>query len=201
MYGEICPIRASGEVMKSKSVLSTVPVVLLTAVLVAADPAIGGPQDNQQSKEVAATSTEKTSTAGCGLLPRSLLEKMLGQAFEDEPMETKAPPAYDGAWGTSCRFSPKPPFTRGHQTTVDFVIYVESSAAAAKRTFDQAGVVLADKTKPKPSGLGDEAYWGITEDEPSMLHVLKGKTHYSLELEPANDSKLLELAAAVSGKL
>jgi hypothetical protein len=57
-------------------------------------------------------------------------------------METKSPPAYDGGWGTSCRFSPKPRFTKGHQTTVDFVIYTETSAAKARQTFDQTGAVI-----------------------------------------------------------
>jgi hypothetical protein len=93
------------------------------------------------------------------------------------------------------------PSTKGHQTTVDFVIYTEASAAKAKQTFDQAAAFIKDKAKPTPSGLGDEAYWGLTDDEPAMLHVLKGKSHYSLELEPANDSKLLELAAAVSARI
>jgi hypothetical protein len=190
--------------MKPKSAVSPVSSILLIAIVISSCPAHAAtPQQNQHSKQGSAPSQKKmeTSAAGCSLLPISLLEKMFGEVFEDEPMETKAPPAYDGAWGTSCRFSPKPPFTRGHQTTVDFVIYTEASAAKAKQTFDQVAAFIKDKARTTPSGLGDDAYWGITDDEPAMLHVLKGKSHYSLELEPANDSKLLELAAAVTGRI
>lgn len=135
----------------------------------------------------------------CAFLPISLLEKTFGQKFEDEPMKTPMPPAYDGAAGTTCRFSPQPPFTKAHPT-VDFTIFVEASAAKAKETFDKAGAFFADKSKPAPSGLGDEAYWQTDSDEP-QLHVLKGKAHYSLGIEPANDGQLVGLARAITARL
>jgi len=38
------------------------------------------------------------------LVPISLLEQTFGEKFDDPPLETKAPPAYDGAFGTNCQF-------------------------------------------------------------------------------------------------
>lgn len=140
------------------------------------------------------------SRSACALLPISLLEKTFSEKFDDDPLETKMPPAYDGAWGTTCKFSPKPPFTKEHPTTVEFIVFVEASPAAAKQTFDQAAAYLTDNAKPKP-GIGDSSYWALAQRNKQRIAVLKGKTHFSLELEPADESKLKELARAVAARL
>jgi len=42
------------------------------------------------------------------------------------PLETNAPPAYDGAFGANCQFFAEPPFAKWHQTRVDFIVYQDS---------------------------------------------------------------------------
>jgi hypothetical protein len=156
---------------------------------------------NQQTKSTTLPTTNRVAPkSGCGLLPISLLEKTFGEKFDDEPMEGKMPPAYDGAWGTTCKFSPKPPFTKEHPTTAEFIVFVEASPAVAKQTFDQAAAYFADGTKPKP-GIGDSSYWALADEKEPRIAVLKGKTHFSLQLEPPNESKLKELATAVAAQL
>lgn len=138
--------------------------------------------------------------SGCGLVPISLLEQTFGEKFDDPPLETQSPPAYDGASGTNCEFFSKPPFARGHQTRVDFVVYQEKSAAVAKDTFDKVAVFLADKSKTAPH-IGDAAYWAIQSDEESWIHVLKGNTHFSMGMQPNNDAELVGLATTMASKL
>jgi len=138
--------------------------------------------------------------SGCGLVPIALLDQTFGEKFDDPPLETKAPPAYDGAFGTNCQFFSKPPFARGHQTRVDFIVYQETSAAVAKSTFDKVAAFVTDKSKAAPH-IGDEAYWAIKADEESWLHVLKGNTHFAMGMEPNGDAALVGLATTVAGKL
>jgi hypothetical protein len=52
----------------------------------------------------AASHLRNTAPSGCGLVPISVLEQTFGEKFDDPPLETKAPPAYDGAFGTNCQF-------------------------------------------------------------------------------------------------
>lgn len=171
-----------------------------TLVVFTAIPRQANAQQKQIQKErTAPPQSGATAPSGCALLPIALLEKTFGEKFDDEPMEGKMPPAYDGAWGTTCKFSPKPPFSQQHPTTVEFIVFVEASPAAAKQTFDQAAAFLADSTKPKP-GIGESSYWALAEKEPRIA-VLKGKTHFSLQVNPPNQEKLKELAAAVAAKL
>jgi hypothetical protein len=158
-------------------------------------------QKRNQSKGTSSTSADSAaSRSGCALLPISLLEKTFGEKFDDEPMEGKMPPAYDGAWGTTCKFSPKPPFSKQHPTTVEFTVFVEASPGDAKHTFEQAATFLADTSKPKP-GIGDSSYWALSKPNEPRLAVLKGKAHFSLQLEPPNENKLKELATAVTAQL
>lgn len=174
-------------------------VLFVTTVLLSQ----AGAQQKRNQQTIKTESPRADNAAprsGCGLLPISLLEKTFGEKFDDEPMEGKMPPAYDGAWGTTCKFSPKPPFTQEHPTTVEFIVFVETSPAAAKQTFDQAAAYLADSAKPKP-GIGDSSYWALAQRNKQRIAVLKGKTHFSLELEPTNESKLKELANAVAAQL
>jgi len=60
-------------------------------------------------------------------------------------------------------------------------------------------VFFADPSKAKPS-ISDSAYWQRTDDGP-VIHVLKGKVHYSLSVDPANEKRLTDLAAALASRL
>lgn len=184
---------------------STVKIVTLSlaCVIFCASPMLAAPPQKQpQSKNTNSTGEKNNGAArsGCGLLPISLLEKTFDEKFDNEPMEGKMPPAYDGAWGATCKFSPKPPFSKAHPTTVEFIVFVEASAGEAKHTFEQAAGFLADASKPKP-GIGDSSYWALADEKKPRIAVLKGKTHFSLQLEPPNESKLKDLAAAVAAQL
>jgi hypothetical protein len=151
---------------------------------------------NQQSKDTAAPSDKsKTPGTGCLMLTPAMLEKVLGQPFDD-PSESKMWPAYQGAWGSNCEYSSKKPSSQGG-VRVDFLVYTEASAAEAKQTFDKAAVFFTDRSKPKLS-IGDSAYWDSTENKEPKIHVLKGKVHYSLGMQPANEKQLKDLAAAVA---
>lgn len=157
---------------------------------------------NRQSKRSTSPTTGNSAKprSNCGLLPISLLERTFGEKFDNQPLEGKMPPAYDGAWGATCKFSPAPPFSKGHPTTVEFIVFVEASAAEAKHTFEQTAAFLADTAKPKP-GIGDASYWGLADKRKPRIAVLKGKTHFSLQLEPPNEDKLKELARVVTAQL
>lgn len=185
--------------MKTKSVATMLGLCSVWLVFTGM-PRSADAQQKHNNKKTTTSAVGENGGSGCGLVPISLLENMFGQKFDDEPMEGKMPPAYDGAWGTTCRFSPKPPFTKEHPTTVDFIVFVEASPAVAKQTFDQAAAYLADSTKPKP-GIGDSSYWAVAQKNKQRIAVLKGKTHFSLELEPTNESKLKELASAVAARM
>lgn len=144
--------------------------------------------------------SRNAAPSGCALLPITLLEQTFGEKFDDPPLETKAPPAYDGAFGSNCQFFSKPPFARGHQTRVDFIVYQEKSAADAKDTFDKVAAYVTDKSKTAPH-IGDEAYWAVKSDEESWIHVLKGNTHFAMGMQPNGDAELVSLATAMANKL
>jgi|GEM_PF-6741419 len=141
-----------------------------------------------------------TPPSGCGLVPVSLLEQTFGEKFDDAPLETEAPPAYDGAFGANCQFFSKPPFARGHQTRVDFIVYQEQSAAVAKDTFGKVAAFATERSKPAPH-IGDATYWAIKNGEESWIHVLKGNTHFAMGMQPDSDTELVSLATTVAGKL
>lgn len=143
------------------------------------------------------SASRTAAPSACALVPYALLEKTFGEKFQDPPVETSAPPAYDGPAGTSCQYSSKPPFALGYQTQVDFQIYQESSAKVARDTFDKMAVYLADKSRGAPA-LGDAAYWGNKNDDESWLYVVKGNTHFSLGVQPKNETQVLGLATAVA---
>lgn len=190
--------------MKTKSGVVLISAILLAALAPGSVCSYAGmprAQQSQQARKVSAPNgtNKAASVNGCALLPISVLEKIVGERFQDQPMESKAPPAYDGAWGSSCKFFSKPPFAKGHQTSVDLLIYTEASAAEAKQTFDKAAVFFTNASKPKPSGIGDSAYWGV--DDAPTIHVLKGRVHYSLSVDPANEPLVLQLASALAAKL
>jgi hypothetical protein len=41
-----------------------------------------------------------------------------GEKFDDPPLETKVPPAYDGAFGANCQYFSKPPFAKGEESWI-----------------------------------------------------------------------------------
>jgi hypothetical protein len=189
--------------MKTEPALGAISVGLLACVALGASAAYAGKPPlarNQQSEKASAPSERNKAAApasGCSLLTPALLEKVLGQPFDHEPAETKMPPAYAGAWGSNCQYHSKKPASQGG-VRVEFLVYQESSAAEAKQTFDKAAVFFADPSKGKPS-IGDSAYWQRTDSEPS-IHVLKGKVHFSLSIDPANQKELTNLAVALASR-
>ncbi len=186
-----------------KALFSAVATLLLAIVVFGLDAPLAQARQHQVAKKTVATVTQnKTAGAsGCALLPVTALEKTLGAVFQDQPSEAKAPPAYDGAWGWSCEFFSKPPFPKGHQTSVDLLIYTEASAAEAKQTFDKAAPFFMDSSKAKPSGIGDSAYWQTGDQDELTIHVLKDKSHYSISMQPTDEKQLLQLASALAARL
>lgn len=147
-----------------------------------------------------AACSAQSAANNCGLLPRSAVEEVTGIKFHDVS-ESKAMPAYDGAWGSNCEFSRMEPFPQGQDTRVDLMIFVESSPAVAKATFDKAAVFMTDHSKPAPR-IGDSAYWGVGDKKEPTLHVLKGKTHFQLGMSlPADENKVVQLATVLAGRL
>jgi hypothetical protein len=186
------------DIMKTVSAISAALLACILFGLVSAFAGTPQTQQSQQSKTANSPSKNNAGAArsGCALLPIALLAKTLGEPFDDDPVETKSPPAYKGAWGSACQFFSK--LTKGHQTRVDFMVYVEASAADARQAHDKPAMIFEDKSKPRPSGIGDSAYWDSIDDEEPQIHVLKGKVHFSLGIQPANDKQLQNLAAAVA---
>lgn len=183
--------------MKARAGVSATAAVLLACFVVAGGAA--GTPHNPQNKRVPSTKTNAApALVGCATLTSAALEKALGQPFQDEPSETKSPPAYDGAWGWSCQYSSRKPASQGG-VRVDLLIYEEASAAEAKQTFDKAAVFFIDSSKPKPS-IGDSAYWQSTDKGPA-IHVLKGKVHFSFQIDPPKEEPLKHLATALAERL
>jgi len=156
-----------------------------------------------QPERVARPQQDKTAdknktvapASSCSRLTPAMLQKVLGQPFDD-PSETKSMPAYQDAWDSSRQYSSKKPGSQGG-VRVDMLIYTEASAAEAKQTFDKAAVFFTDRSKPKPS-IGDSAYWQSTDENEPTIHVLKRKVHLSIGMEPANEKQLKDLATAVA---
>lgn len=178
--------------MEFNSRVGRLAVVLFSSLMLGTGTAPTGAPSGQQSGGKA---------SGCALLPLSLVEEAVGTKFH-EPSESKALPAYNGAWGSSCEFSRMEPFPQGEDTRVDFMVFVEASPSEAKATFDKAAMFLANHSKPALSGIGDSAYWGAGDPEEPTIHVLKGKVHFQLGMMyPPDEKKLLYLATVLAGRL
>lgn len=155
------------------------------------------PAQNQEKKAPASSQTASPES-GCAILTLATLQKVLGQPFNgDRTLATKMPPAYDGPWGSSCQFFSQKSKSQGG-IRVDFVVFTEPSTPVAKKTFDKVAMFFADRSKPRPS-VGDEAYWGVGT-EPT-IHVLKGKVHYSVSIDPVSAKQAQDLAAALAAQL
>src|SRR5579863_3473670 len=88
---------------------------------------------------------------GCSLLAPAQIQKVLGQPF-GAPAVSPWTPAFAGQpWGSQCRYSSQ----SGPHVTVDFIVYVDPSAAEARQTFDRLVPYFNAKSKP---AIGDEAY-------------------------------------------
>ena len=187
--------------MNTKTAVGCIPTALLAWFVPSCTFAYAGvPHSQKDKKAPASAQTSKTAPTpvGCATLTSAALEKVLGQPFQEEPSETKSPPAYDGAWGWSCQYSSRKPASQGG-VRVDLLIYEEASAAEAKQTFDKAAVFFIDSSKPKPS-IGDSAYWQST-DKGLAIHVLRGNVHFSFQIEPSNEKQLNDLATALAARL
>ncbi len=194
--------RNGGEIVEMNSRVGPLAVVLFGFVMFGAGLAHAGPPGGvPRGGKPARAAQSGAPASGCALLPLSLVEEVIGSKFHD-PSESKAMPAYSGAWGSNCEFSRMEPFPQGQDTRVDFMVFVEASAAEAKTTFQKAAVFFTDHSKPAPSGLGDSAYWGVSDPDEPTIHVLKGKVHFQLGMMyPPDKTKLLHLAAALAGRL
>lgn len=132
----------------------------------------------------------------CSLVTPEMLSKTLGQPMTRKPEARNAMPMYGGAPGWSCTYFVGPQ-TQG--VKVEFSIYTEASAAKARQDFEKYSVA-ADAARGKPS-IGDGAYWVAATKNTVILYVLKGKVHFSIQMRPANEKQLTELAAAVAARI
>lgn len=133
----------------------------------------------------------------CTMLPAAQLAKVLEQPF-GSPLKTVAPAAFrNSPEGTDCTYKTE----KGSSRTLLFRIYVESSAAAAKETFNKLSPFYAPNTPV--TGPWDSAYL----DRSHAIHVQKGKARYYLNLNPIGadtakaDKQLKDLATWVAGQL
>ena len=133
----------------------------------------------------------------CVLLPAAQLAKMLEQTF-GQPTKSTAPAAYaNSPTGTDCTYQTG----SGPRRTVLFRIYVESSPAAAKETFNKLSVFYGPNKAV--AGNWDSAYL----DSRHAIHVQKGNVRYYLNLNPIGsdtakaDKQLTDLATSVAGQL
>ncbi|HLW48259.1 MAG TPA: hypothetical protein VKW09_10885 [bacterium] len=140
----------------------------------------------------------------CSLLSPGQIGKALGQPFLT-PRTLPAPRAYHNtAAGTECDYLSQQPTGMGVPLKVVFIMYVESSPAAAKDAFARTRPFAASFGPITPvAGLGDDAY----RDANYALHVLKGTAHYSINFIPMGtytskeDQQEKTLAAWVAGQL
>lgn len=119
----------------------------------------------------------------CSLLPPSQIGKTLGQAFLP-PRQLPAPRAYrNTASGTECDYLSQEPTGMGVPLKVVFILYIESSPAAAKDVFVRTRPFVEGLGPTTPvAGVGDDAY----RDANLAVHVLRGAAHYSINFIPMN---------------
>ena len=143
---------------------------------------------------VAASSAHLAAAApqgpGCSMLTPAQIEKVLGEPF-GAPAVSPWLPAFSGQpWGSQCRYSSQ----KGPRVAVDFIVYIDPSAAEAKQTFDKLVPFFNAKSKP---AIGDEAY----VDAKGAIHVVKGKVRYYIALTPQNEKQMNDLAASIAARI
>ena len=133
----------------------------------------------------------------CVMLPAAQLARVLEQPF-GSPTKAIAPAAFLGSpTGTDCTYDAG----KGLLRTLLFRIYVESSPAAAKETFNKLSAYYGPNTAV--TGNWDTAYL----DAGHAIHVQKGKVRYYLNLDPIGtdtakaERQLKDLATWVAGQL
>jgi hypothetical protein len=133
----------------------------------------------------------------CAMLPATQLAKVLKQSFSP-PTKSTAPAAFhDSPTGTDCTYKTG----NGLHRTVLFRIYVESSPAAAKETFNKLSIFYGPNKAV--AGKWDSAYL----DSRHAIHVQKGNVRYYFNLNPIGsdtakaDQQLKDLASSVAGQL
>jgi hypothetical protein len=148
------------------------------------------------SSNIALQAKDPPSDA-CTMLSAAQLAKVLGQQF-GPPAKSTAPAAFrDSPTGTDCEYRAG----NGQLRSLLFRIYVESSSAAAKATFDKLSKYYGPNTNV--AGNWDTAYL----DASHAIHVQKGKERYYLKLDPIGDDtakaekQLEDLATWVGGQL
>ena len=133
----------------------------------------------------------------CVMLPADQLAKVLEQPF-GPATKTVAPSAFSGSpTGTDCTFRTE----KGLQRQLLFRIYVESSPAAAKETFNKLSAYYGPNTVV--TGNWDNAYL----DAVHAIHVQKGNVRYYLNLNPIGpdaaktEKQVKDLATLIAGQL
>ncbi|HLY62107.1 MAG TPA: hypothetical protein VKV95_15305 [Terriglobia bacterium] len=133
----------------------------------------------------------------CSMLPAAQLAKVLEQTY-GSPMKSVAPAAFrNSPTGTDCTYKTE----KGSSRTLLFRIYVESSATAAKETFNKLSPYYGPNTAV--TGPWDSGYL----DGRHAIHVQKDKVRYYLDLSPVGNDKtktekqLTGLATWVAGQL
>ena len=133
----------------------------------------------------------------CVMLPAAQVAKVLEQPF-GSPTKAIAPAAFPGSpTGTDCTYDTG----KGLSRKLLFRIYVESSPAAAKETFNKLSPYYGPNTAV--TGNWDTAYL----DASHAIHVQKGKVRYYLNLDPIGtdtaktEKQLKDLATWVAGQL
>lgn len=128
----------------------------------------------------------------CSLLTSSQLERILGQPFE-LCERSLAPASHRGELpGRECDFSAQ----KGSSRKVVLIVFVDSSAEEARKTYDALTMWLAPKSRPE--GVGDAAFI----DDNHAIHVLKGRVRYYINILPSDakismKEKMLTLLAAL----
>ena len=132
----------------------------------------------------------------CVMLPAAQLAKVLESPF-GSPTKAIAPAAFRGSPTGTCTYQTG----KGLPRHLLFRIYVESSPAAAKETFNKLSAYYGPDTVVK--GQWDTAYL----DANHAIHVQKGKVRYYLNLDPIGtdtpkaEKQLKDLATWVAGQL
>lgn len=133
----------------------------------------------------------------CVMLPAAQVAKVLEQPFGSSA-KAIAPAAFPGSpTGTDCTYDTG----KGLSRKLLFRIYVESSPAAAKGTFNKLSPYYGPNTAVM--GNWDTAYL----DASHAIHVQKGKVRYYLNLDSIGtdtaktEKQLKDLATWVAGQL
>jgi hypothetical protein len=144
-----------------------------------------------------ALQAEDPPSDACVMLPAAQLAKVLEQPF-GSLTKTMAPAAFPGSpMGTDCTYQTG----KGLPRKLLFRIYLESSPAVAKETFNKLSAYFGPNTAV--TGNWDNAYL----DAGHAIHVQKGKVRYYLNLNPIGtdtpkaERQLKDLATWVAGQL